>query len=49
MDGRDIGTKVLPNAEVKLFITADIHERARRRFSEQRKKSNNISFDKICE
>lgn len=47
MDGRDIGTKVLPNAEVKLFITADIYERAKRRFSEQCKKSDNISFDKI--
>ena len=47
MDGRDIGTKVLPNAEVKLFITADIYERAKRRFSEQCSKSDNISFDKI--
>jgi len=47
MDGRDIGTKVLPNAEVKLFITADIYERAKRRFSEQCSKSDNISFDKV--
>lgn len=34
MDGRDIGTAVLPNAEVKLFITADIDIRAQRRFEE---------------
>ena len=47
MDGRDIGTKVLPNAEVKLFITADIYERAKRRFSEQCSKLDNISFDKL--
>jgi cytidylate kinase len=34
MDGRDIGTHVLPNAEVKVFLTASAKERARRRFQE---------------
>ncbi|MCL1881293.1 MAG: (d)CMP kinase [Oscillospiraceae bacterium] len=34
MDGRDIGTVVLPNADVKIFLTADPHERAKRRFDE---------------
>lgn len=34
MDGRDIGTTVLPNAEVKVFLTASVKERALRRFSE---------------
>ncbi len=34
MDGRDIGTKVLPNAEVKIFLTASIAQRARRRYQE---------------
>src|SRR5690606_19883259 len=32
MDGRDIGTHVLPDAEVKVFLTASVEERARRRF-----------------
>ncbi|MEE2953570.1 MAG: (d)CMP kinase [Bacteroidota bacterium] len=47
MDGRDIGTKVLPDAEIKLFITADIQERAKRRFNEQLKQSNSITFDDV--
>lgn len=34
MDGRDIGTNVLPNAEVKIFLTASIDERAKRRYKE---------------
>lgn len=34
MDGRDIGTVVLPRADVKIFLTADSHERARRRYEE---------------
>ncbi|MDN4618032.1 (d)CMP kinase [Paenibacillus sp. PsM32] len=34
MDGRDIGTHVLPDAEVKVFMTATVQERARRRFAE---------------
>jgi len=34
MDGRDIGTNVLPNAEVKIFLTAAIDERAKRRYKE---------------
>jgi CMP/dCMP kinase len=35
MDGRDIGTFVLPNAELKIFLTASVHERAARRYNEQ--------------
>lgn len=34
MDGRDIGTQVLPNADLKIFLTASLEERARRRFEE---------------
>ena len=34
MDGRDIGTQVLPNADLKIFLTATVEERARRRFEE---------------
>lgn len=38
MDGRDIGTTVLPNAPVKIFLVASAHERARRRFEENQAK-----------
>lgn len=38
MDGRDIGTTVLPNAEVKIFLIASVHERAVRRFKENQTK-----------
>ncbi|MBQ7082704.1 MAG: (d)CMP kinase, partial [Oscillospiraceae bacterium] len=40
MDGRDIGTVVLPNAQVKIFLTADVKERARRRFVELKEKND---------
>ena len=38
MDGRDIGTYVLPDAELKIYLTASIEERAKRRFKEQAEK-----------
>lgn len=38
MDGRDIGTTVLPNAEVKIFLVASAHERGRRRYEENQEK-----------
>ncbi len=38
MDGRDIGTAVLPNAEVKIFLVASVSERAERRFKENQEK-----------
>ncbi len=38
MDGRDIGTHVLPQAQVKIFLTASVHERALRRFKELKEK-----------
>ena len=34
MDGRDIGTKVMPDADIKFFVTADVGVRAQRRFDE---------------
>lgn len=40
LDGRDIGTVVVPNACCKLFITADLQERAKRRFEDLREKDN---------
>jgi cytidylate kinase len=47
MDGRDIGTVVFPNAELKIFLTAEAHVRAQRRFKELTEKGDNVSFDEI--
>jgi len=47
MDGRDIGTKVMPDADIKFFITAEIDTRARRRFDELIKHNNLITFDQV--
>lgn len=44
MDGRDIGTNVLPDAEVKIFLWASVDERARRRFQEMQKNGSSFSF-----
>ncbi|MDR3272345.1 MAG: (d)CMP kinase [Flavobacteriaceae bacterium] len=49
MDGRDIGTVVFPNADLKLFITASVKERAMRRFLEFQKKNENISLEEVKE
>lgn len=49
MDGRDIGTKVFPDAEVKLFITASAEVRAKRRCDELSEMGENVSYDKILE
>lgn len=45
MDGRDIGTVVLPNAQIKIFMTADVEERASRRFKELKEKGIDDSFE----
>ena len=47
MDGRDIGTQVLPNADLKIFLTASLEERARRRFEELKLKNSNVELEKI--
>ena len=47
MDGRDIGTQVLPNADLKIFLTASIEERARRRFEELQAKGQTVNLDAI--
>lgn len=49
MDGRDIGTHVLPNAEVKIFLTASTDERAKRRHKENIQKGYESDFEKIKE
>lgn len=47
MDGRDIGTCVLPNAQVKVFLTASVDTRADRRYKELVEKGENPDLDKI--
>ncbi len=47
MDGRDIGTVVLPNADVKIFLTASVKVRAERRFRELTEKGENVSFEDV--
>ena len=47
MDGRDIATNVLPNADVKIFLTASIEERAHRRWKEMKEKGYDISLEKL--
>jgi len=47
MDGRDIGTKVFPDAKLKLFVTAHAEIRAKRRYAELIKKGEDVTFNKI--
>ena len=47
MDGRDIGTNILPNADVKVYLTASVEERATRRFKELTEKGQECDFEKI--
>lgn len=47
MDGRDIGTVVFPDADIKIFMTASVEIRAKRRHSELKNKGVNIDFEEI--
>lgn len=47
LDGRDIGTVVCPDAEIKLFVTATAEERARRRHLEHQARGESISYDQV--
>lgn len=49
MDGRDIGTVVLPDAEIKFFMTASPHVRAERRYKELLEKGADITFEEVLE
>ena len=49
MDGRDIGTVIIPNAELKVFMTASTEERARRRHKEQIEKGINVSYEEVLD
>ena len=48
MDGRDIGTVVFPYAELKIFLTAEIEERARRRYAELKAKGMEVSLEEVA-
>jgi len=47
MDGRDIGTTVFPDAELKIFVNASANTRAQRRFSELVEKGSNVTFEEV--
>lgn len=49
MDGRDIGTVVIPNADLKIFLTANVEERAKRRYKEHIKKGKESQISKVIE
>lgn len=49
MDGRDIGTVVFPEAELKIYMTADAHVRAERRFKELTAKGDKVTIEEIYE
>ena len=49
MEGRDIGTTVFPNANVKIYLDASIEERAKRRYKQDIEKGENITYEEILE
>lgn len=48
MDGRDIGTNILPDADVKIYLTASVATRAKRRFDELKEKGTDLSYEEIA-
>jgi CMP/dCMP kinase len=49
LDGRDIGTIVLPDADAKIFVTADVEVRARRRYLELHGRGEDVTYDGVLE
>jgi len=47
LEGRDIGSDVFPDADIKFYVTADSRERARRRLADDRKKNPNLTLDDV--
>ena len=47
MDGRDIGTVIMPDAEIKIFMTASAEERAKRRYKEQMERGLEVTFEEV--
>jgi cytidylate kinase len=46
-DGRDMGTVVFPDAQVKIFLTASVHERAQRRYKQLKEKGENVNLSRL--
>lgn len=49
MEGRDIGTYVFPNAEIKIYLDADVEERARRRYKENTEKGIDMTYEEVLD
>lgn len=49
MEGRDIGTTVFPNADVKIYLDASVEERAKRRYAQDVEKGINITYEEVLE
>jgi len=49
LDGRDIGTVICPDADVKIFVMADVEVRARRRFEEYVRRGENVTFEEVLD
>lgn len=49
LDGRDIGTVIVPQAEAQLFVTASAQVRAKRRWAEQRERGEDIAYEQVLE
>lgn len=49
LDGRDIGTVICPDADVKIFVTADVEVRARRRFEEYVRRGEQVSYEEVLD
>jgi cytidylate kinase len=49
LDGRDIGTVICPDADVKIFVTADVEVRARRRFEEYVRRGETVTYEDVLD
>ena len=49
MEGRDIGTNVFPNANVKIYLDASTEERAKRRYKQEKEKGSKITYEEVLE
>ena len=47
LDGRDIGTVIIPDAQLKVFVTADLSVRAERRYGDIKRRVNKVNYDKV--
>ena len=47
MEGRDIGTNVFPNADVKIYLDATTEERAKRRYKQEKEKGSNLTYEEV--